>query len=74
MISGQIVVVTAEGPGNGDPLRAAYFVAEPDQRKAIEIIRHSAAFAADETVEAVAPLTEKTLNVLKLQPGQFKSA
>ena len=74
MISGQIVVVTTEGPGNGEPQRAAYFVAEPDQRKAIEIIRHYAAFTADDAVEAVAPLTEKTLNVLKLRPGQFISA
>ena len=74
MSAGQIVIVAWESQEDGSLQRTAYFVAEPDPRKAVEIVRHNAAFDAVDEVEAVGPLTRKTLEMLKLQPGQIFSA
>lgn len=74
MVSGQIVIVTWERQVDGSLQRTAYFVAEPDPQKAVEVVRHNAAFDAVDQVEAVGPLTQKTLDILNLRPGQFFSA
>jgi len=74
MGSGQIVIVTWETQHGGALQRTAYFVAEPDPQKAVEIVRHNAAFDSVDQVQAVGPLTQKTLDLLNLRPGQFCSA
>ena len=74
MSAGQIVIVTWESPEDGALQRSAYFVAEPEPQKAVEIVRLYAAFDAVDQVEAVGPLTQKTLDMLNLRPGEYFSA
>ena len=49
--AGQMVKVTTPAMGGGPPLRSAVVVAEPDPKKAEDLVRAMA--APNETVEAV---------------------
>ena len=67
--AGQMVKVTTPAMGGGPPLRSAVVVAEPDPKKAEDLVRAMA--APNEIVEAVGPLTANVLKLFDLKPEQF---
>jgi len=73
MANGQVVLVTTEPLGEGDPpLRTVYYVAEEDANKAEAII--ASVMAPNEKVEAYGLLPEAAVKALKLKPGEFITA
>ena len=71
--NGQVVLVTTEPIGTGDPLlRTVYYVAEGDANKAEAIIANI--MAPNEKVEAYGVLPEAAVKALGLKPGEFVAA
>jgi hypothetical protein len=70
--SGHTVLVTTKALDCGEPLKVYYAVAEPDQQKAIAIVRDSLGITSDEVIEAVGPLSAEQLIALSLAPGHFE--
>jgi len=70
MADGQIVLLTTKPLEGGEPLRAVYYVAEPDPAKAEALI--AAVMAPNEKVEAFGVLPEAAVKAIGLKPGDFK--
>ena len=70
MADGQIVLLTTAPLEGGEPLRAVYFVAEPDPVKAEALI--AAVMAPNEKVQAFGVLPEAAVKAIGLKPGDFK--
>jgi hypothetical protein len=71
-ILGYTILVTTKALDGGDPLKVYYAVAEPDQQKAIAIVRDGLGITSDEVIEAVGPLSAEQLTSLALAPGHFE--
>jgi hypothetical protein len=53
----------------GTPTYSAVVVAEPDPKKAEQLVRESAAH--NEKIEAIGPVPANVVNLFGLKPGQF---
>ena len=71
-MAGHVVIRITERLGGGEPLRTAYAVAEPNQHRAIALFKLRPDHTADALVEAVAELTQSSLDSLGLKPGMIK--
>ena len=71
-MAGYVVIQITEHLGGGEPLRTAYAVAEANQHRAIALFKLRPDHTADEQVEAVAELTQSSLDSLELKPGMIK--
>ena len=69
-MAGHVVIRITERLGGGEPLRTAYAVAEPNQHRAVALLRPD--HTADEQVEAVVELTQSALDSLGLKAGMIK--
>jgi hypothetical protein len=69
MADGQVVLVTTQPLGGGQPVRSVYFVAEQDPEKAAAIIAEM--MAPNEQVEAWGRLPEAAVKALGLKYGDF---
>lgn len=69
MADGQIVLLTTDPLEGGEPLRAVYYVAEPDPARAEALI--AAMMAPNEKVEAYGVLPEAAVKAIGLKPGDF---
>jgi hypothetical protein len=66
---GQLVSVTTPAIDGGPPVYSAVIVAEPDPRKAEQLVRESA--SQDEKVEAIGSVPASVVKLFGLWPGQF---
>jgi hypothetical protein len=71
-MAGYVVIQITERPEGGEPLRTAYAVAEANAHRAIALFKLRPEHTADERVEAVAELTQASLDSLGLEPGMIK--
>ncbi len=68
--TGQLVSVSIPTvEGGGTPTYSAVVVAEPDPKKAEQLVRESAAHS--EKVEAICPLPASVVNLFGLKRSQF---
>jgi uroporphyrinogen-III synthase len=67
--AGQIVRVTTTKIGGGEPMHVPLVVAEPDPKKAEQLVR--AVAGHDEEITAVGPVTANVIEAFGLRPGQF---
>ena len=66
---GQLVSISIPSVEGGTPTYSAVVVAEPDPKKAEQLVRESAAH--NEEVEAIGPVPESVVNLFELKAGQF---
>jgi hypothetical protein len=66
---GQLVSVSIPKVEGGTPTYSAVVVAEPDPKKAEQLVRESAAH--NEEVEAIGPVPESVVNLFELKAAQF---
>jgi hypothetical protein len=66
---GQLVSVSIPKVEGGTPTYSAVVVAEPDPKKAEQLVRESAAY--NEEVEAIGPVPESVVKLFDLKAGQF---
>jgi hypothetical protein len=66
---GQLVSVSIPTVEGGTPTYSAVVVAEPDPKKAEQLVRESAAY--NEEVEAIGPVPESVVKLFELKAGQF---
>lgn len=71
-MAGYVVIQITDCVGGGEPLRTAYAVAEANQHRAIALFKLRPDHTADEQVEAVAELTQSSLDSLGLKPGMIR--
>ena len=68
-IGGQLVSVSIPSVEGGTPTYSAVVVAEPDPKKAEQLVRETAAH--NEEVEAIGPVPESVVKLFELKAGQF---
>ena len=70
-MAGYVVIQITERDDGGQ-VRTAYAVAEANEHRAIAIFKLRPDHTADEQVEAVAELTQSSLDAMGLKPGMIK--